>query len=95
MAPGGCTVTDCPTLACLGSGARQVRICERRSADGDSIWTALKGRTLFVSGSAEALLFAGGLAEMAQVRPQRGHVVLTVMPQALAAATSVKPLGIG
>lgn len=34
MAPGGCTVTDCPTLACLGSGARQVRICERQTPEG-------------------------------------------------------------
>ncbi len=36
--PGGCTVSDCPTLACLRSGARQVRICERRAPDGKSIW---------------------------------------------------------
>ncbi len=32
--PGGCTVADCPTLACLASGARQVRICERRTPEG-------------------------------------------------------------
>jgi hypothetical protein len=76
------------TMDEMGSASQQRgALVERRSADGDSIWTALKGRTLFVSGSAEALLFAGGLAEMAQVRPQRGHVVLTVMPQALAAAS--------
>ena len=36
--PGGCTVSDCPTLACLRSGARQVRICERRAPDGKPIW---------------------------------------------------------
>jgi len=69
------------------SGQQRGALVERRSADGDIIWTAIKGRTLFVSGSPEALLFAGGLAEMAQVRPQRGQVVLTVMPQALAAAS--------
>jgi PAS domain S-box-containing protein len=36
--PGGCTVSDCPTLACLASGARQVRICERRTPDGKAVW---------------------------------------------------------
>lgn len=36
--PGGCTVADCPTLACLTSGARQVRICERHTPEGKVIW---------------------------------------------------------
>jgi PAS domain S-box-containing protein len=36
--PGGCTVGDCPTLACLTSGARQVRICERRTPEGKVVW---------------------------------------------------------
>ena len=36
--PGGCTVTDCPTLSCLQSGARQVRICERRTPEGKAVW---------------------------------------------------------
>jgi PAS domain S-box-containing protein len=36
--PGGCTVADCPTLACLKSGARQVRICERRTPEGKEVW---------------------------------------------------------
>jgi PAS domain S-box-containing protein len=36
--PGGCTIDDCPTLACLGSGARQVRICERRTPAGATVW---------------------------------------------------------
>jgi PAS domain S-box-containing protein len=34
IAPGMCSVADCPTLACLQSGERQVRICERRMLDG-------------------------------------------------------------
>jgi PAS domain S-box-containing protein len=38
MTPGGCTVGDCPTLACLQSGARQVRICERRAPEGKTVW---------------------------------------------------------
>jgi PAS domain S-box-containing protein len=36
--PGVCGVGDCPTLACLGSKARQVRICERRRPDGQTAW---------------------------------------------------------
>ena len=36
--PGGCTVADCPTLACLKSGARQVRLCERRTPEGKAVW---------------------------------------------------------
>ncbi len=37
-APGECTTRDCPTLACLRSGQRQVRICERRRTDGTVAW---------------------------------------------------------
>jgi two-component system sensor histidine kinase FlrB len=33
-----CGVTDCPTVACLGSGERQVRICEHRGPDGEVRW---------------------------------------------------------
>jgi PAS domain S-box-containing protein len=36
--PGGCTVADCPTLACLKSGERQVRVCERRTPEGKVVW---------------------------------------------------------
>jgi len=36
--PGGCKVGDCPTLACLESGARQVRLCERRTPEGKVVW---------------------------------------------------------
>jgi len=38
LAPGGCAVTDCPTLSCLRSGARQIRICERRTPNGGVAW---------------------------------------------------------
>lgn len=38
LTPGGCTVADCPTLACLKSGARQVRLCERHTPDGRAVW---------------------------------------------------------
>jgi PAS domain S-box-containing protein len=38
LTPGGCTVTDCPTLACLQSGQRQVRLCERRTQQGTIVW---------------------------------------------------------
>ncbi|MCE5310395.1 MAG: PAS domain-containing protein [Acidobacteriales bacterium] len=35
---GGCNLNECPTLACLKSGERQVRICERRKPDGSVAW---------------------------------------------------------
>jgi PAS domain S-box-containing protein len=38
VAPAACTGSDCPTLACLRTGARQVRICERRRPDGGVAW---------------------------------------------------------
>lgn len=38
VALGICTAQDCPTLACLQSGERQVRICERQAADGSTRW---------------------------------------------------------
>jgi len=38
VAPGGCTVEDCPTLSCLAAGGRQVRICERRTLEGPVAW---------------------------------------------------------
>ncbi|MEW6755315.1 MAG: ATP-binding protein [Candidatus Latescibacterota bacterium] len=37
-APGMCSPADCPTLACLATGERQVRICERRTAQGEACW---------------------------------------------------------
>jgi len=38
LEPGPCNLSDCPTLECLRSGARQVRICERRSGDHSVAW---------------------------------------------------------
>ena len=38
IGPGPCNLSDCPTLECLCSGARQVRICERRRGDGTVAW---------------------------------------------------------
>ncbi|HEY2017392.1 MAG TPA: PAS domain-containing protein, partial [Bryobacteraceae bacterium] len=38
LTPGGCTVEDCPTLACLSGGARQIRLCERRTPEGKVVW---------------------------------------------------------
>jgi PAS domain S-box-containing protein len=37
VGPGACDLTACPTIACLSSGQRQVRICERRLSEG-SAW---------------------------------------------------------
>jgi PAS domain S-box-containing protein len=38
VASGMCTAADCLTQACLESGQRQVRICEREADDGTSFW---------------------------------------------------------
>jgi PAS domain S-box-containing protein len=38
LTPGGCTVEDCPTLACLANGERQIRLCERRTPEGKTVW---------------------------------------------------------
>ena len=35
---GPCNVSDCPTLACMQSGIRQVRMCERKTSDGATAW---------------------------------------------------------
>jgi len=35
---GPCNVSDCPTLACLQTDARQVRLCERKRSDGTQAW---------------------------------------------------------
>ena len=38
LGPGMCTMTDCPTMSCMQSGQRQVRICELRRQDGVASW---------------------------------------------------------
>lgn len=38
LEPGPCSLSDCPTLACLRSGERQVRICERKMQDNTIAW---------------------------------------------------------
>jgi len=38
MGTGGCNLSDCPTLECLRSGARQVRIYERRTGNDTVVW---------------------------------------------------------
>jgi PAS domain S-box-containing protein len=38
VAAGVCTAADCPTLACLQTGERQVRICERPRGNGETSW---------------------------------------------------------
>jgi hypothetical protein len=68
-------------------GAARSGVSERRTPDGNVLWGGVKGRTLFVSNSAEALLLAGGLAEAAQVAPTTGQIVATVLPPALIAAS--------
>lgn len=56
---GPCDVTDCPTLACLQSGARQVRMCERRTKDGTSAWEEIHASPILDS--------SGRLAQVVEV----------------------------
>jgi len=69
------------------AGAQKGGAAERRAPGGDVVWGGVKERTLFVSNSADALLFAGGLAEAAQATPVTGQVLGTVLPPALVAAS--------
>jgi len=69
------------------AGAQRNGVSERRTPDGDVIWGGVKGRTLFISGSADALLLAGGLAAAEQAKQPAGQAVVTVLPQALLAAS--------
>jgi PAS domain S-box-containing protein len=56
VASGMCTTSDCPTLGCLASGERQVRLSERRRPDGTVAWEEIhtspirdaSGRVMFV-----------------------------------------------
>ena len=68
-------------------GGQHDGVAERRVPSGDSVWGGIKGRTLFISGSAEALLLGGGLAESARTVVPKDPLVMTVLPQALAKAT--------
>ncbi|HMK22224.1 MAG TPA: PAS domain-containing protein, partial [Terriglobales bacterium] len=38
LEPGTCNLSDCPTLACLRSGERQVRLCERKTSNNTVVW---------------------------------------------------------
>ncbi|MBI5086707.1 MAG: PAS domain-containing protein [Acidobacteria bacterium] len=45
-AAGACSIEDCPSLTCLASGKRQVRICERRNPDGSVAWEEIHASPL-------------------------------------------------
>lgn len=49
LAPGVCAVADCPTLACLKTGRRHVRICERHTPDGRTVWEEVHSSPIFDS----------------------------------------------
>lgn len=48
--PSACQMEDCPTLACLSDGRRQVRICERRNPNGATIWEEVHASPILGSG---------------------------------------------
>jgi PAS domain S-box-containing protein len=55
----GCNVADCPTAVCLQSGARQVRICERHTAQGAVAWEEVHASPILDS--------AGNLLQVVEV----------------------------
>lgn len=59
MTPNPCKVSDCPTIDCLRSGARQVRICERRREDGTVAWEEIHASPILDS--------SGRLAQVVEV----------------------------
>jgi hypothetical protein len=76
------------TLDELGKrGAQRDGVFQFVISGADSVWAAVKGKTLFVSNSADALLLAGGLAEASLAAPKEGQLVVSLLPQALAKAS--------
>jgi PAS domain S-box-containing protein len=45
-----CSVGNCPAVACLANGERQVRICERRTAEGAVAWEEVHASPILDSG---------------------------------------------
>ncbi|MBN2573444.1 MAG: hypothetical protein JXP73_02665 [Deltaproteobacteria bacterium] len=68
-------------------GAQRSGLSERKTPGGDILWGGVRGRTLFLSGSPEALLLAGGLAEAAQATLPAGQIAVTVLPPAIVVAS--------
>lgn len=46
-----CTMSECPALACLANGERQVRICERRTPSGAVAWEEVHASPILDSGA--------------------------------------------
>jgi len=59
LEPGPCNLSDCPTLACLRSGQRQVRICERKTGDKTVAWEEIHASPILDA--------AGRLAQVVEV----------------------------
>lgn len=52
VASSPCAFGECPTLACLESGRRQVRLCERRRPDGSIAWEEVHASPILGPGGA-------------------------------------------
>ena len=59
LEPGPCNLADCPTLACLRSGARQVRIHERKTGNDTVAWEEIHASPILDS--------SGRLAQVVEV----------------------------
>jgi PAS domain S-box-containing protein len=72
MTSGGCKVADCPTVACLDAGARQVRICERPTANGVA-WEEVHASPIR-NGSGELLQVVEVWRDISERRAAEAHL---------------------
>jgi len=70
---GECNVSDCPTLSCLRSGERQVRICERRKPDGSATWEEIHASPIRDS-SGRLLLVVEVWRDISERRSAEAHL---------------------
>lgn len=71
--PGGCNLSECPTLSCLQSGERQVRICERRKSDGAAAWEEIHASPIR-DGSGKLLLVVEVWRDISERRATEAHL---------------------
>jgi two-component system, NtrC family, sensor kinase len=71
--PGGCNLNECPTLSCLKSGERQVRICDRRKPDGTVAWEEIHASPIR-DGSGKLLLVVEVWRDITERRAAEAHL---------------------
>jgi len=74
--PGGCNPGECPTLGCLKSGQRQVRICARRRPDGEMAWEEIHASPIR-NAAGELLLVVEVWRDITERRVAEAHLADT------------------